>query len=266
MDNKIIMIQLSRTTMILFVLFTFFGCENGNKESSNKKAVVADTDFKENKSDTFYYHYMSELKMYDRKISQEFFLDTINHVKKRTKTDEYLVIPRINTPLIDKRLKTEFDEIKNIFAHTNSNLMIDESSKKYIDGNSVEMQPVNLYKTDRLISCCFELCYSDSVLMRPYCHYDCINYDIELNRKIKFSDYFEIKSAEDSAFIGQLILSAVGERNFIRQLRLDNSLDFSINEEYVFFYFDAYELSAPFNIGGGIKKKYLKKFIKEPYQ
>lgn len=260
------MIQLSRTTMILFVLFTFFSCENSNKESSNKKAVVADTEFKENKSDTFYHDYIGELKTYDRKISQEFFLDTINHANKRTKTDEYLVIPRINTPLIDRRLKKEFYKLKNNFAYENSGLMIDENSKKYIEGNAVEMLPVNLCKTDRLISCCFELCYSDSVLMRPYCHYDCMNYDIQLNRKINFSDYFEIKSAEDSAFVGQLILSAVGERNFVSQLTLGNNLDFSINEEYVFFYFDAYELGAPFNIGGGIKKKYLSRFIKEFYQ
>lgn len=251
------------------LLLTFFlGCHNNVKpvKKEDVLAVNNNNDSLQKLNDTFYYRYLDELKMYEQKYSPAFSFDTIEYTGIKSKIHEYLLVPFTRNPVVDKNLRKGVFGIRNAFFKDNSGLMIDEDTKKYVGGGAVDVWPANLYKNNQIISGCFELCYSDSVLMRSYCQYDCLNYDTRGNRFIKFSDFFDIRTSEDSLYFKRLILAAVSEEHFVYQLSLDNRLDFSMNDAYIFFYFDAYELSAPFDIGGGVRKKYLNKFIKEIYK
>jgi hypothetical protein len=245
----------------IFILYTLWGC-NAKKEGVLVKTLPI------SKNDTFLDGYMSTLKMYDFVYPVQIVLDSIEQENKRNKTTEHLVLPELTgnwNKATVKKVRENMLKIKKAFLNSSAELGIDEASKESIV-NEIDMYPVNIFQNKKMASYCFEICYSDSILMRPYCHYDCLNYDVNRNTVIKFSDFFDIRSKADSIYFGQLILKAVGQHNFLQQLSPYNDLDFSVNDDYVFFYFDAYELGAPFDIGGAINRKYLNKFIKEIYR
>ncbi|MBP6024843.1 hypothetical protein [Ferruginibacter sp.] len=249
-----------RLVTALLFLCSFFACTEAGKQQVAEDLPIAT-------NDTFDADYINELKSYNLKPTLSgFTFDTVSLFLKKSKTDENLIIPRLTEKkdlTIDKKLRKGILEIVNSFRKTNDNFLIDEDSREIIEG-TINLYPINVFRNNSLISYCFEICYSDSILMRPYCNYESLNYDVKKNKFIRASDFFDIRSSEDSLYIKKLILSAVREE--WPMFSFDDKLDFSMNDEYIFFYFDAYELSAPFDIGGGIKKKYLARFIKEEYK
>lgn len=246
------------TTLIF--LCVLFACNEAGKQIIAKDLPVAT-------NDTFDFNYINEIKRYNLKpIDKGFSFDTFNLFQKKSKTSENLIIPRLTEKKylpIAKKLRKGVFGIVNSFLSANGNLLIDEDTKEIIEG-TINLFPINVFRNSSLVSYCFEICYSDSVLMRPYCNYESLNYDVKKNKFIRASDFFDIRSSEDSLYIKKLILSAVREE--WPMFSFDDKLDFSMNDEYIFFYFDAYELAAPFDIGGGIKRKYLARFINEEYK
>lgn len=244
----------------LIFLCIFFACKEAGKQHIAENLPIAT-------NDTFNTGYINEIKSYDLKPTVNgFVFDTVSLFLQKSKTDEKLVIPRLTEKknlAIEKKLREGVLGIVNSFLKANDNLWIDEDSKEII-GGTINLFPVNVFRNSSLISYCLEICYSDSILMRPYCNYESLNYDFKKNKFIKASDFFDIRSSEDSLYIKKLIMSAVREE--WPMFSFDDTLDFSMNDEYIFFYFDAYELAAPFDIGGGIKRKYLARFIKEEYK
>lgn len=251
-----------KSVFALIFLCCFIACNEKRKQISTKDLHVANLPVEKN--DTFLVRYIDTIKGSQLKFNQEFAFDTIELYIKKSKTDKYLTIPRlinVKDTAIEKKLRKEIFSITNSFDVPR----IDEESKKIIDGE-IYMHPINIFRNKRVISYCFEASYSDTALMRPFCSYDCINYDTRLDKFFKFSFFFDIRSSEDSLYFKKLILSAVREESSMYMLSLDDKIDFSMNDDYIFFYFDAYELGAPFNIGGGIKRKYLARFIKDEYK
>jgi hypothetical protein len=250
-----------KNIIALVVMCCFLACKDTSKKVNEDIVVV--------KNDTFDFDYINDLKSYNSKpVANGFTFDTVSIFLKKSKTDENLIIPRLtekNDLVIEKKLRKKVVGVVNSFLKTNYNLLIDDDTKEIIEG-TIRLYPINIFRNSSLISYCFEICYSDSILMRPYCNYQSLNYDVKKDKFIKASDFFDIRSSEDSLYIKKLILSAVREEWSMYMFSFDDKLDFSMNEEYIFFYFDAYELGAPFDIGGGVKKKYLAKFINEEYK
>jgi hypothetical protein len=254
-----------KSVICLIFLCSLFACKEAGKNKESKKKVAEELPLAKN--DTFINNYDYELNNIDLKPPYGFDFDTIKVFVKKSLTGKYLIIPRIkniNDSTIEKRLRKGILEIVSSFLKYND--FLNKENKREIIEGRIHFTPSNIYTSTSLISYCFEICYSDSFLMRPYCKYDCINYNIKADNIIKFSNFFNIDSGEDSLYFKKIISSSVREGDAFSQINLDDKLDFSMNDEYIFFYFDQYELMAPFNIAGGVKKKYLERFIKQEYK
>jgi hypothetical protein len=108
--------------------------------------------------------------------------------------------------------------------------------------------------------------FSDPRAMRPFRKYFTINYDLRKSKFIFFDDYFRIVSPLDSTTFKRLILGNIGYPDGY-WYSLNNSINFSIDNKNVYFYYDMFgELGNPMGIVYRFKKKYLDKFIKDEYK
>lgn len=197
-----------------------------------------------------------------------FVFDTIIINENKPKSELYLIKPRLTRKedsLIEKTLNGEIAFFTDAFLkdRTGSN---DLEYSKLLDSFCINTRPVNIYKTKNFVSYVFEQCYSDNVLMRSYCEYVAVNLNPASNAQLVFSDLFYLKSAKDTLSLKRMIYSALGEKTMsFDNLTLDSKTIFSMDENYIYFFFEPY-LFSPFNTTCGIKRKNLKSFIKEGYQ
>ncbi|MBS1510892.1 MAG: hypothetical protein JST86_08635 [Bacteroidetes bacterium] len=248
--------------IILCCCYTLFAC---NERRRNNFTPVSFTET----NDTFFVGDIEKMNggpLY--KLPGGFTVDTLDWAVIEPKIPGTIIIPRLiekTDAEREKMLRKKMINMAGSFLKDYNDDLSGTETKTGVAGET-EMSLNNIFRDKILISYCFEMSYCDAALMRPLRCYNCINFDTRLNKFIRFGDFFNIYSNADSLYFKQLILSAVATVPLTGQLELDNKLNFSMNEEYIFFYFDAYELGAPFNTMGGVKRKYLNKFIKDAYQ
>jgi hypothetical protein len=252
-----------KTAILLCLIFGIYSCGENKKpvhEIVAKPSVTA--------NDTFMRDLASQITLDDRELfmSDGIRIDTIKKKFKNGKVTETRAIP----VLIEKIL-SEVDAVlrKNITAAGNRFRdgwisKGDPEDEKRLKGGKILMEPVMIYKNEKIINYCFEQSYNDNTIMRPYRDYYSLTYDLAKNKIINGSNFFNISSAKDSAVLTKYILRGldppiVSGINFAE-------IDFSMDDSVIYFFTGQYDLGIPFNHSCGIKRKYIDKFIRNEYK
>lgn len=244
-----------KNIILLFLLYSLIACN----ETENKQAG----DLPEAKNDSFENYYEEQ----NIPIPQGFSVDTIRESDKKTGYSRELILPKLNEPAFNELNKILTNEIRRkaalCYADT-TDAPVDPADEVF--DVSEEIQPLKMYKSEKLVSYGFLNIFMEPGMMRPFRKYFTVNYDAGKSEFISFDDYFSIQSSEDSAFLKQLIFGVIGNPDVSRGI-LGNEINFSIDDEKVYFYYDMFsEMGNPMGLAYGFKKKYLLKFIKEEYK
>jgi hypothetical protein len=219
--------------------------------------------------DSFLFHSEFMQRYYFDSTRDGFKFDTLFAEFKKPYYAEELILPVfLNTSdsITENYLRNASLELKKDFmVRENAEGYEEHEDEVMVDSSDMQMTPVIVFRNKRVVSYCFQLCYTDNNLMRPYCEFKSMNYDLVFSKKILFSDYFRIDSPEDSVAFKDMVLSSIGVNEYPQTLTLDNLLSISFDDEYVYFLFEPYSF-APFNNSGGIRKKFLNKYINPLYQ
>jgi hypothetical protein len=238
----------------LFFLCSLFACNERGKQVAELPAV---------KNDTF----DSYNEEYDIPIPIGFSVDTIEESDKKTDYSKTLICPRLTGTTfngLNKILRNEIER-KAVLSYTDTT---DEpvDPAKEVFGVTQEDTPIKMYKNENLVSYGFLSMFSDTGAMRPFRKYFTVNYDLRKSKFIFFNDYFFILSPSDSAFFKRLVFGNVGNPD-VSWYSLSNSINFSVDQENVYFYYDMFgEFGNPMGLVYRFKKKYLNKFIKDEYR
>ena len=140
----------------------------------------------------------------------------------------------------DLLLKQQIEKGKQEFISS-----VRERLKKYPDskynvlGNVYTVEPEQIYVDSMIISYCLEIMYQHAGAVHPMMMYYSFNYDKQKKRQIGFTDYFDIKTKQDSLWliggIGRRVLSA-------EYLDKVYDYDFNVTDTTVSFNFDDYEI------------------------
>jgi hypothetical protein len=246
-----------KNVIAIFFLCSFFACKEAGKKVDEELPVA--------KNDTFDRIYEKHLQ-----LPNGIYLDTIINYNKESDGRETIVRPRLKEKRFYEIDKILIDEIERRLRSDTSKQSADTLEEVFHWTET--MEPVNVYKFDKIISYGFIVTSSDALSMRPFRKYISVNVDIEKNKIIYLEDYFNIVTKADTALLSNIIYSAVGENDDIynpdwRNYKYDNSFDFAIDESNVYFYFDQFTVGGnPTGLEGSVKKKYIIKLIKNAYR
>jgi len=243
-----------RNIIALIFLLSLFACNEKGKQDIESLVVKNDT------FDLFY-------DEYDIPIPEGFSVDTIKESDKKTDYSKTLIYPRLSGTEFNRLNKVLGIEIKRkadlAYADT-SDRPVDPANEVF--GVTEEIIPLKMYKNENLVSYGFLNMFSDTGAIRPFRKYFTINYDTRRSKFIFFSDYFTILSHSDSVFFKQLIFGVIGNPEE-PWYSLSNNINFSIDNENVYFYYDMFGyFGNPMGLVYRFKKKYLNKFIKDEYK
>lgn len=244
-----------KNLIALFLLYGLVACnQTENKQSG---------DLPEAKNDTVEGYYEEQ----NIPINEGFSVDTIRESDKKTGYSRELILPKLTEPVFNELNKVLANEIKRkaalCYADTTDAPVY--SADEVFDVSEV-INPLKMYKADKLVSYGFLNMFFEPGMMRPFRKYFTINYDIRKSKFIFFDDYFTIISPSDSAFFKQLVFGNVGNPD-VSWYTLSNTINFSVDEENVYFYYDMFgEFEQPIGLVNKFKQKYLNKFIKDEYK
>jgi hypothetical protein len=244
-----------------FICLIFFCCLFACEEREEKVAE----DLSVAKNDTFEIVYDSHLQ-----LPKGIYLDTITNYNKESYGRETIIRPRIKEKEFYKVDKILIDEIERRL-HRDTTVQSSDTLKEVFHWTETT-EPVNIYKSDKIISYGFIITSSDAQSIRPFRKYISINFDIKKNKLIHLEDYFNISTKADTTSLSYIIYSAVGENDNTynpgwRNYEYDNSFDFAIDENKVYFYFDQFSLGRnPTGLEGSVKKKYITNLTKNEYR
>ena len=253
------MILLAKNISLSTLIFCFLSCGNSNEQRTG--------DANHSVNDSFY-SLCHDFEFDTKKIvpPTDFAFDTLTMVQARPYFKEISILPRSiskTDSIQEEIIRKELIMLKGDFMKADSTSG-DWKSAKEVDSFEIRMSPVNVFRNNHTVSYSFEICYTDNKSARPYCDNIVLNYDTQKNKLIHFAGYFSIGSANDSVTFKKLILQSLEEEDGAERINFAIQ-KFSFDKEYVYFFFETGQFS-PFNTCGGIKKKYLSKFIKEGYQ
>jgi len=238
----------------LFLLCCLLACIQTEKQESNLPVA---------KNDTFDF-YDEE---YDIPIPEGFSVDTIRESGKKTGYSKTLICPNLTRTVfkeLNKTLKKEIERKAALSYMDTTDQRVDTATEVF--DVTEEISPIKMYKNENLVSYGFLSMFSDSRAMRPFRRYFTINYDLRKSKFIFFDDYFTILSSPDSTFFKKLIFGNIRNPD-VSWYTLSNKINFSVEKENVFFYYDMFsELGNPMGLVYRFKKKYLNKFIKDEYK
>ena len=252
-----------KTILFTWILLCFYSCRENKKQPSGA-IVISD----KVSNDTFMMDldYQMSVKQREIHIPEGVEFNTIEKKFKKGKIVQSVEIPMLtenNLKHADSVLRGNINSESNRFLKENIYAKDKEYDKLLKDGE-IRMWVVMIYKDQKVINYCFQLEYSDNILVRPYCEYYSVTYDLVKNEIIHAKNFFNIKAAEDSSELSKYIL-----RGFDPPIKSDfnfDEIDFSMDDSVVYFFTDQYQLGIPFNHSCGIKKRYLGKFIKNEYK
>ncbi|MEQ1798779.1 MAG: hypothetical protein ABL872_12560 [Lacibacter sp.] len=215
-------------------------------------------------NDLGYQRSLQERKLF---IPEGITLITVKKKSQYGKITEELIVPKFT----DKELEHAEDVIKVDIYKAKERFLKGELStwdkeyKSEVKEASFSISPELICRDKKIISFCYGLVYSDNILMRPYGEYYSVNYDLVKNKLIKASDFFKVSSKKDSLELAKYILSALGGHAAEGEFNF-SEIDFSMDDSTFYFFSDQYQFGTPFKNSGGIKKKYISKYVKEEYR
>jgi hypothetical protein len=215
------------------------------------------------RSDTFKLEYSSHLK-----VPQGVYLDTVNTVDQHSGGKEITILPRLKDrelSSIDRALVSELT--KRLLE--NAAIQIGSGKSVEVNDWTIVTEPVSMYKSDKLISYAFISTYDDALAMRPFRRYISVNYNLQAKKILHLNDYFNIVTQADTAMLSYMIYAAVGEWDnpYWQFNEYDNLIDFAVDEEKLYFYFDQFSAGGnPCGLEGSAKKNYYLNLIRNEYR
>lgn len=107
-------------------------------------------------------------------------------------------------------------------------------------------QLTSAFEDSNYVSFCFMISSYSAGSAHGMHEYETFNFEKASGKRISFNDLFEVKTSEDSVLMCDLITESIGIG------KLDHisvyEYDFNLNEDYVVFNFDAYEV-GPYGFG-----------------
>jgi hypothetical protein len=249
--------KLFLTLILLNLLFSCHHKKRQNQIIQNKPQII--------KADTFMPSIEYQISVEKRSIiiPADISLDTFNYKIKNGKFSIGLSFPKLNLSnlkVTESLLRAKMISEKDRFIKEQL-----DSWEKNIKWAEFSMAPVLIYKDNKIVSYAFDLNYYDNILVRPYGEYFTIAYDLQNNNLISAGKYFKLKTSSDSLEISEYIFKALGNPPIKNELYFSET-DFSIDDSVIYFFNDQYEFGIPFNSSGGVKKKYLNKFILDEFK
>lgn len=124
------------------------------------------------------------------------------------------------------------------------------------------INPVSVYKDEKIVSYCFEISSDHAGAAHPFTEYYSFNYDLKRNKQFTFSDYFNVRSSQDTQIFIRIINEAIN-RPYIEVGKIDG-LDFNIEKDSIAFNFDDYEIAsyAEGIIKAKVVRETLRQFVK----
>jgi len=199
-----------------------------------------------------------------------FIMDTIKKPDSGNNYQETIIAPRLTGASfreLDGVLQKEIIMLTAVGMSSGDEAMVDtDKLQEDTSETNVDILPLTIYKTHNLVSYGFLNIMVSEGMMRPYRRYFAINYDMQKNRFIRFSDYFDVQGKEDTSFLQWVIYSDMGMKD-VSVYKLRDGIIFSSDKENVYFYFDQFgDNGTAYGIVKGVKKKYLRQFIKDDYK
>ncbi len=243
-----------KNIITLVFLLSLFACKEKGKQDLELPIV---------KNDTFGFF----IDENDIPIPEEFEVDTIKELDKKTDYSKTLICPKL--------IGVEFNRLNKIIGHEirrKADLAYADTTDRPVDpadevfGITEVITPLKMFRNENLVSYGFLSMFSDTGAMRPFRKYFSINYDMVKKKFIYFDDYFKITSAPDSAIVKWMVWGEIGNPG-MSWYTLDNAIVFSVDDKNVYFYFDMFGMMGnPMGLVKSVQRKYLNKFISNEYK
>ncbi|PSR56887.1 hypothetical protein AHMF7605_27010 [Adhaeribacter arboris] len=196
----------------------------------------------------------------------EFAVDSSSTFDKNRNTQISIEIPVSGIQELDEQIKAEIDKQKVEFIKSIDELIKEDRDILTTVNSDFSVDLISAYNDKNLISYCFIISYYHGGAAHPMTMYNSFNFDKKEKKLISFTDYFNVKTQNDSIWFLTIINKAIDIDN-VKATSL-NEIDFNIEKDTISFNFDDYEIAsyAEGIIQGRIKKSVLSEKIKNNYR
>ena len=190
-------------------------------------------------------------------LPQWFKLDTIQQIDSTRNLAIFYSLPNSKYKEIDKMVKTDiesqlFDFVKSL----DHEILADKSILNTINSD-FQAEPVSIFVDDKIISYLYIVSYYHGGAVHPMTMYYSLNFNKTTKKRLKDSDFWNIKTKADSTFVTNLITESINQKGIV--VNDFKKLDYNIEKDSISFNFDDYEIAsyAAGIIRGKIAKKKL---------
>jgi hypothetical protein len=239
--------------IFLGFILTFF-CKQQPKTTGGNTISNRDTTKASNNN-------VSQLSFNDiLKLPIGFTLDSTITFDSARNAEIQIVIPKYEgVTLFDKQLSSYIKHRLNSYRLSLDTLIQNEPSMLNAVSSSFYVDPVSVFKDDKIVSYCFIISSDHAGAAHPFTEYYSFNYDLQKDKQFAFSDYFNVRSKQDTqSFIG--VINRAIDRPSIGVDKL-GGIDFNIEKDGIAFNFDDYEIAS--YAEGIIKAKVAKQTLKQ---
>jgi|GEM_PF-1219331 len=225
--------------LLLFLLNLVLNCSKQNDNSENK--VLLDS-------------YYSKIL-----LPNNFKIDSVKTFDEKTNTKTFIYLPVSDNAKINSEIDKEIEiRKKSFFKKVEDNIkegFYNELGSEFI------VTPISVFVDNNLYSYCFMIDFYINPAPHGKTEFYTFNYDISKNKELKFNDFFNIKTAEDSANFKNQITNQINKKGI--QLNEIYDLKFNLKKDSIYFNFDNYEIAsyAEGIIRAKFKKDELSRFI-----
>jgi hypothetical protein len=248
---------MKKTTFTLLIIVFAISCGLKNPEINQTKPVIAGV-LKTTKQEN-----QAKEKI---KLPEGIKLDSIKFADEKRKLEIFILIPVSGFSKLDKALRNELESRKDDFIESVDKRIKEDNGKMSEIGSDFYVDLVSAFKDKDIISYCFTISSYHGGAAHPMTIYYSFNYDLKREKKITFSDYFNVESRKDTIFLTDLMTRDINTENItVTNLK---DMDFNIEKDTISFNFDDYEIAsyAEGIIQARINKSILKKNIKSNYR
>lgn len=245
----------------LFIVFGFLSCgqvaTKSNDHTSNQDSINIDKEIFENREED------------DKPTLQlpiGFRLDTIQVNDTSRNLSIFISIPISGINRIDKVVSDNINKLKNDFVKDIDELIQEDRNILNSINSDFQAIPISVYKGNKVTSILYIVSIYQAGAVHPLTSYYSFNFDNLTQRRLFFSDYFDVKSTTDTILMTDQITKSIGREGiFVSEL---NNLDFSIEKDTISFNFSEYDIAsyAERIIQGRIQKIKLYDKIKKTYR